>query len=390
MANILLAWELGEGLGHVQRLLRIARPLAERGHRPVFALANVAEPWPLFQRDGFAVLQAPYWNFRIQRMPFMASSLADVLAVRGWETVDTLVPLVAAWRRLVEMVQPKLIVTDFAPTLCLAAFKELPVVQVGNWFPLPPVDGPTFPLLVPGQAPILPQEELLKVVQAAQRQQGRAEPASLTEIFRGDRFPTFVPEMDPYQADRHEAVFDPMEPLPAPTATAPERRFFAYLTADNPYVEAYLTHLALTGCPGTAYVRSAPAELKERLRLQGLTILDEPANLGEMLAKSAVIIHHAGSTTANAALAAGRPQILFPQHLEQTVTAQLLTRMGLAAFLLASAAPDAAGRLLRQMLADRRYADNATAWSNQLRERPPRPALTAIVECCLGHLKAGL
>src|ERR1019366_6104785 len=148
LATILMAWELGEGLGHVQPLLRVALALAEQGHRPVFALCNVVESWPLFQKHPFAVLQAPYWNYRPRHgeSPFLASSFADVLAVRGWETADTLHPLVEAWQQLVDHVQPRLIVTDFAPTLGLAAYQALPVVQVGGWFALPPVHAPTFPL----------------------------------------------------------------------------------------------------------------------------------------------------------------------------------------------------------------------------------------------------
>jgi len=389
LAKILLAWELGEGLGHVQRLLRVGRALAAQGHQLVLALCNVAEPWPLFQEDAFAVLQAPYWNYRPRpnQQPFLASSLADVLAVRGWETVQTLLPLVEAWRHLVEMVQPALIVTDFSPTLCLAAYEALPVVQVGNWFPMAPVQQATFPLLVPGQPPVLPQEELLAVVQEVQRRRGRPIPPTLTSILAaGDRFPVFFPELDPYGEERAEPVWDPLETLPAPAPANPQPRFFAYLTADNPNVEAYLSHLALTGCPGTAYLRNAPAEMKERLRLQGLTILDQPARLEEMLIQSAVIVHHAGSNTAHSALAAGRPQILFPQHLEQVVNAQMLARLGVAVFLLRNAAHEAAGRALRQLLTDRRYLDSAAQWARRLQGRPRRPSLPAIMECCRQRL----
>jgi len=150
LATILMGWELGEGLGHVQRLLHVARGLAELGHRPVFALCNVVEAWSLLKKDGFPVLQAPFWNYRpnLTGQPFLASSFADVLAVRGWETVDLLHPLVEAWQQLLEHVQPRLIVTDCAPTLCLAAYQSIPVVQVGNWFSMPPVHASTFPLLV--------------------------------------------------------------------------------------------------------------------------------------------------------------------------------------------------------------------------------------------------
>jgi rhamnosyltransferase subunit B len=390
VATILMGWELGEGLGHVQRLLNVARPLAAEGHRVVFALANVVEPWPLFEPGEFPILQAPVKAYRPRPgdRPFLASSVADVLAVRGWENVETLLPLVEAWRRLVDSVQPKLIVADFAPTLCLAAHQSVQVVQVGNWFQMPPVHGSTLPLLLPGQPPVMPQAELLAVAREVQRQRGKAIPATLPSIFAaGERFPVFFPELDPYHAERTEPIWDPpdalAEPLPAPAAP----RFFAYLTAENPSVEPILTQLALTGCPGTAYVRSASAELKDRLRLQGLTILDRPAPIAEMLTQASVIVHHGGST-ANTALSAGRPQISLPQHLEQVTNAQLLAKLGVGMFLMSNAPPEAAGRALKQVLGDRRYADHAAACARRIHSRPRRPALPAILDCCRRRLQS--
>lgn len=386
MATILMAWELGEGLGHVQRLLSIARPLAAEGHRVVFALANVFEPWPLFQPGEFPILQAPVKAFRPR--PFLASSLADVLAVRGWENVETLLPLVEAWRHLVDSVQPKLIVADYAPTLCLAVHQSAQIVQVGNWFPMPPVHGSTLPLLLPGQPPVMPQDELLAMAQEVQRQRGKAVPATLPSILAaGDRFPVFFPELDPYHAERTEPIWDPPDALADALPPPSSPRFFAYLTAENPSVEAILTQMALTGCPGTAYVRSASVELKNRLRLQGLTILDRPAPISEMLAQASVIVHHGGST-ANTALSAGRPQILLPQHLEQVVNAQMLAKLGVGSFLMSNAPAEAAGRALKQVLGDRRFADNAAGLARRILARPRRPALPAILECCRRQLQS--
>jgi hypothetical protein len=381
-----MAWELGEGLGHVQRLLSIARPLAAEGHRVVFALANVFEPWPLFQPGEFPILQAPVKAFRPR--PFLASSLADVLAVRGWENVETLLPLVEAWRHLVDSVQPKLIVADYAPTLCLAVHQSAQIVQVGNWFPMPPVHGSTLPLLLPGQPPVMPQDELLAMAQEVQRQRGKAVPATLPSILAaGDRFPVFFPELDPYHAERTEPIWDPPDALADALPPPSSPRFFAYLTAENPSVEAILTQMALTGCPGTAYVRSASVELKNRLRLQGLTILDRPAPISEMLAQASVIVHHGGST-ANTALSAGRPQILLPQHLEQVVNAQMLAKLGVGSFLMSNAPAEAAGRALKQVLGDRRFADNAAGLARRILARPRRPALPAILECCRRQLQS--
>jgi hypothetical protein len=388
VATVLLGWELGGGLAHAQRLHKVGLALAARGHQPVFALQNLAETWALFRDAPFPVLQAPYWHRRLWRgdQPFQAGTYADVLAVQGFGTVDDLAAMVQGWQQLLDLVAPRLVVCDHSPTLCLAAYGALPVVTLGSWFGMPPVGEAVFPPLVPGVPPVVPPGQLLAIVQEVQRRRRRPVPVSLPAVLAGDRFLTVLPELDGYQAYRRETHWGPLDTLPAPLPAPPGPGFFAYLTAENTLVEGILTALALTGCPGKAYLRSAPAALQERLRRQGLTILDRPAPLGEMLAQVAVIVHHGGVGTAQTALAAGRPQLLLPQHLEQRTNAQTLHRLGVAAFLMSEASPESAARALQQVLLDRRFADQAAACARAIQSRPRRDALTAIVECCVRHL----
>lgn len=392
MATILMGWELGEGLGHVQPLLQVARALAAQGHRPVFALHNIIDTWPLLRGEGFAILQAPIWHRRTWRgeRPFLASGYADVLAIRGWDRVDHLAPQVEGWQRLLDFVQPALIVCDYSPTLGLAAFRTHHVIHLGSWFCMPPVDGPTFPLLLPGQPPLMPQDQILAVAQTVQMQRSKPTPPTLPSILAaGDCFPLVLPEVDPYRQLRKTPSSDPLEVLPAPLPPPAAPGFFAYLSAENQHVEAILTKMALTGCPGTVYLRSAPADLKERLRLQGLTVLDEPVPLTEVLKKAAVVLHHGGMGTTNIALSCGRPQILLPQHLEQVTTSQVLHRMGVGFALAGNFTPDSAARVLRQMLGERRFTEQAQACAHALQSRPRRDALAAILERSAHHLAAG-
>lgn len=58
--TVLLAWELGGGMGHIQRLLPIAVELAAREHRVVFALRRPENAEAIRQRLPAAkVRQAP-------------------------------------------------------------------------------------------------------------------------------------------------------------------------------------------------------------------------------------------------------------------------------------------------------------------------------------------
>jgi rhamnosyltransferase subunit B len=389
VATVLMGWEIGGGLGHVLPLLAVARALAERGHQPVFAIRNVVVPWPLFANEPFPVVQAPVWHERPWQSeePFRATNYADILAVRGWDAFEDLTPQVECWQRLISIVKPRLIVCDHSPTLCLTAHGTVPVVTIGTGFCVPPVDGRSFPLLVGGRDPLATQEHLLTVVQRVQRERKRAVPTSLTEIMAAtQRYPTVLEEIDPYRPVRREPTWDPLDVLPLPGPLGPGAGFFAYLSAAYTHVEGLVSQLARQGMRGAAYIRGAAVGLKERLRQQGLIVFDHPASLPAMLGQAAVVIHHGGAGTAQTVLAAGRPQVLVPHNLEQSLTAKLLADLGVAMTVSSTTTPDVEAQRIRQVVNDARFADNALTAAKRIHARPRRPALPAIVDYCLTRL----
>src|SRR5262245_50048783 len=60
--TVLLGWELGGGLGHAQRLVRLAGALASEACRPILAVRNLVDPWPALRDASFPTLQAPMWQ----------------------------------------------------------------------------------------------------------------------------------------------------------------------------------------------------------------------------------------------------------------------------------------------------------------------------------------
>lgn len=387
MATVLLGWELGGGLGHVRPLLRIARELASHGHRPVLAVKHLVEPWPVFCDEPFTVLQAPFWHPRAWRgdRPFVAGSYADILAIRGYTEPDDLLPMVRAWQALIDLVRPDLIVADHSPTLCLTAYRALPVVVVGNGFTVPPIDQATFPPLLPGQPPVVPPERLLATVQEVQRRRGRPAPQTLPGLFDAatERFVCTVPELDPYRAVRREPQRGPRHPLPAPSPPPARPGFFAYLTAEAANAEYILTALVRSGCPGRAYLRGATPALRERLRQPGLEVLDSPPPLAEVLPTVSVVVHHASLGTAHESLAAGRPQLLLPQFLEQTLTARLLHELGVGLWLRHGASPEVVTGALRLLLSDPSFMERAQARAQIVHASGPHDPMPQVIERCL-------
>ncbi len=383
---ILFGWELGAGLGHLQRLLPLARALASHGYRPVFAVKDPGAAAPVLRDTCYPVLPAPVGGTRLlpPDRSFLAASYADVLAVQGFAAVEEVLPTVDAWQALIDRVQPALLVCDHSPTLCLAAYGAVPTVVVGTGFSVPPAEGTTYPLLLPRCRPLVPEADLLAVVQEVQRRRGRPAPETLPALMgRAERFLTVLPEMDLYQGLRPDVPLGPVGAL-APLAPRPAApRYFAYLSAETPALEPILRGLAGSGCPGSAYVRGASPELRRRLEQPGLELVDGPQPAAEIMPGVSVVVHHAGMGLAQHALAAGRPQLVFPGHLEQILNGQMLHRLGVGQYLLGAPNPDTVAQELRQLIADRGIADQAAARAASLRERGPWDPLPRIVERCL-------
>jgi hypothetical protein len=205
VAEVLMGWEMGTGLGHVVPLLAVARRLRDHGHRPVFALTNVVEPAFLLRQDPVPVLQAPVWQpppgYR-GRMPATAT-LADIFVVMGFNDRDSIHAVVTAWDALIGLMRPKLAVADFAPGLGLATRGRIPLVAIGNGFCLPPSEMETFPPLQEKVKPVVRQEDLLAAVNAVQRDRGAPSLPRLPALFEAEgQFVYTFPILDPYAAFR--------------------------------------------------------------------------------------------------------------------------------------------------------------------------------------------
>lgn len=382
MAVVMLGWELGGGLGHVRSLLAVARGLAAYGHRPVFVLKNVVEPQAVLHDTPFPVLQAPVWPATCGA--FRAASYADILAIRGFADPDGLEALVAAWQALIDLTGAELVVADHSPTLCLAAYRTLPVVQLGNGFSVPPADATAFPSLDPQAAPLVPPERLLAVVQEVQRRRRRPAPETLPGLFAGGtRFVRSLAELDPYRAVRKDPAVGPLQPLPEPSAPPDRPRLFAYLSAEFPGVEHVLTALSAAGWVGSAYLRGASPEFRASARRGGLEIHETLPPLAELLPRVSVVLHHGGAGVAEAALAAGRPQVLLPQHLEHELTARALEGLGVSTALTGAVPAPAVGQALSRLLTGSRFSASALAWGETLAARGRQALLGTIVARCL-------
>lgn len=143
MGTILFTWELGGGLGHVMQILPLTRELCRRGHQVYVAVRDLSRARTAFGDDLVTLLQAPIKvapPSNAFRPPY---TLAHIFHNVGHADRDELAGLVAAWRGLIEAIQPDVILFDHSPTALLAS-RGLDVrrITIGAGFFCPPDQHP--------------------------------------------------------------------------------------------------------------------------------------------------------------------------------------------------------------------------------------------------------
>jgi hypothetical protein len=338
MARVLCAWEFGGDLGHVRRLVPIARELRAMGHTPVFAIRDSAYLHGVLA-EGFEALAAP-----LLRMPASVTisplNFCDVLLNLGFDDPRGLHGALRAWRSTYALVEPDVVVADYAPTALIAAgVAGLKRVTVGTGFSQPRTATP-LPALRPWEASdanVLRaiDDRVLGSVRAALAGISERVPENAAALFDADAhlLCTFA-EIDPFgtrgdveyvgpQGDAASGVS-----LDWPQGT--RARIFAYLKPADARFAAVLAALArldadvIVAAPGMA-PEAALAASRGAMRVVAATV-----NLERILGAATLCVCHAGPGVVARGLAAGVPFALLPQHLEQYLVALRVRESGCA------------------------------------------------------------
>jgi hypothetical protein len=163
-ATVVFCWELGGGLGHLMQMLPLAQDLAKAGHRVYVALRDLDRAGALYASAGVSFLQAPVWLSGAAQFARPAT-FAQMLANCGFGSNAALFARACAWRNLMKMVAPDLVVFDHAPSALLAS-RGLPDpprrALIGSGFCSPPDDGGEGPWAIvrPEEAAAIGSERL--------------------------------------------------------------------------------------------------------------------------------------------------------------------------------------------------------------------------------------
>jgi hypothetical protein len=334
MATILFTWELGSNLGHVTTIAPAARKLRECGHRVVVALRDLSNAGSL---QDFELL--PACGYYAARRPTV--SYADILANAGFDDIAILSSQVAAWRNLIRLVGPDLLIADHSPTALLAArITETRYVTLGTGFYVPP-DASTLPTLMRGTSDaeqrvlaninrICPLERIADLYHGAER-----------------HLLTTVPELDHFGPRVDAEYLGPISD--APDAPQVKAEVIAYLNHFRE-LDAFLELLG-----GYQAVAVVP-----RYAGNSRIVRTSPVNLPASLREAKVCVTHGSHGATATSLLAGCPVLMFPTQVEQYLLATKIERLGCGLI----ARPGAVKQSLDTMLGDASYRVAAQAFAD--------------------------
>jgi UDP:flavonoid glycosyltransferase YjiC (YdhE family) len=392
MSTILLAYEFGGGLGHINRLLAVAQRLDPR-HKLVFAVPRMATHRPTIESSLTGPIDFVEGVLWVPTSSDFAAApthiMADTLHLYGYGERERLLAASLQWMEILARVSPDLIVADMAPTLRLVSQVRIPTVVVGNGYTVPPSGRPMPPIrpwvdAVPARSRSH-EGQLFTAANDVRDKRSGPSIDFLADLFHGEKtFVCTIPEFDPYARMRVEPPTWPFN-VPRPPQEFPSERqtaVFCYLPNAHPAIKEVLAAVSALDLPSEIYIQGGDPHVISRQCSRKTRIHMKPADLSVVLPQARILLHHGGLGMAFAGLAAGVPQLITAMGLEHQVTARGLTQFKCCRLLRQRAETNVIKRALEEMLADPNLLPAAYDAKEQLEARRVEDPIAEIAATC--------
>lgn len=372
-AKVLFATELGANLGHVMPLSRLAKQLKLDGIHPIFATGNLEAAKIALADSGINFVQAPVWPswHVLGGNQDGHSSYLDVLAQIGFADLNKLTSILGAWKTLIELIQPDVVVLDHSPALSsLLNALKIPVIAVGNGFTLPPIEYDFFPAHRADRSPLLPEKNLYRSLVKSLEFYSLPIPDRLIDgIFPKERIVCSFPELDFYKHWRNEKLYAPLDTLPCESTPAKKLKLFVYLGAELPGFDNIVRCLAEMDCAVECYLRGVPENLRVFLEMRGHVVHESPPELSTVITRSTHILSQGGNNICHAVMSSGRPHFIIPLHGESEFNLNTLMNMNIARRIPLGLSAEVLKKQLEDYMADHELFVRCKQWSSLISAR---------------------
>lgn len=391
MATIALIWELGSDYGHIGRFLPIAQALRAQGHRPVMILRDISRADELLTPYGLEYLQAPLWLPPVSGLP-AALNFTESLFLFGFLSPAGLLSITRAWRQLFALLKPELLIFDHAPTALLAARGlGLPRLITGNSFAVPPQTRPLPIYRWWDAAPAATRLEetesrLLENANKVLRQLDAPLMRQVADLYAAEAtLITGVPELDVYGPRPKEnyvgAINNTSHGQEPQWPGTRKTRIFAYLKAHYAKFDQVLSALSRTDASVLIFAQGVARQQVQRYQGANLAFSTSPVLMSAARAQCDLAVCHAGGTV-DVMLSAGKPLLLLPMQMEQSMTCKQVENAGCGLSYTLEQPPAMLEKLLSKLLTNADFSARAAAYAANHQEFTQENALHRLLDCC--------
>ncbi len=398
MPRILLAWELGGGLGHVGPLRAIAAELVRRSN--IVSIATVPANAELcrqaFAQSNVEVLEVPTLPIAEKRLK-IPCTYSDILHDSGYSSAEHVTRIVGEWLKLLDQYAPDLILADHSPSALLATnSRDFARATVGTGFLSPPDISP-----LPSLLPEIPkphwaenvEKTVLESMNIAIATHGGQLLQRVAELLaRVDRqYVLTFEELDQYGPWRNlkrsnSGYWIPFGTLPGQICDWPEvtsdsrtaQRVFVYLrdhSGETPLLKGLAYKKIPTICYSPRMSKSNMAEFSN----SSVRVSSTPIDLRLIAKECSVAVLNGGHGTVCNFFRVGVPMLILPLTLEQRLTGQRLKELRIGDCI-PNGNLNAIGSALERLLEDSSYKESFETIELRYSANTEETAISALVD----------
>lgn len=326
----ILAWEIGDGRGHIAHLIVAAKALKQLGFTCTSAQLASLESGHELNPYAERIEAIPGFHHRTsargRRQEEQMAGVVDWLGDHGFCDAQIILHRLLAWRDIFRTQAPDLIICDQAPFALLAARSlDIASAAIGVGYLMIPPELPCLPLFAEPPRAVEPVEAQVRdAVNCALAGLGSRRIARLPELFRCD-----VPLVctnglfDPYQKVRKA----PLCPPNVPDVLIPERpgeEVFVYLSGRERTDPVVLTAIMTLQVPRRLFLSSLDPLISDMMRKSGVIVENSPVLPADIVRRSRLAVHGGSHGISSLALRGGLPSVALPDHAEQIFNSQRL------------------------------------------------------------------
>lgn len=395
MKCVLLAWEMGLGLGHLLPLHALGSQFLAAGCELVYAVPNPDLARSILGEASGRFIATP-------ALPADAKSLqaainySEILYSTAFQEVASLTKASQGWQAIFDDIQPDLIITEHAPVaLLMANAMGLPYVLFGNGFVIPPAQHP-LPAIEYGQPKEQQQlmvidDTVLQVANTVLQKLNLPSMNTMADMFtaaQAEFIASFV-ELDQYQHSRRDDV--KYYGLIQNTILGEElywpqsqkKKIFIYLNVNIRDLRQMLSQLLTLDYSFIIYIKDLDDNTKQHFSSDNVYFSDKPLAMQQVVKESDVIVCHGNGSTVTESLLAGTPLLMLPMYVEQFINMDRVTTLGAGLFGETISMNLHPTRQLQRLCEEESFTQAAQAFANKYKDFDSKKSLQDITQSCL-------